>query len=177
MTALLVERNGDVYYTGPLDAGMRLALRDRWARMVRKDGKWMVRLCDDEQGLLEAEWGNAENPDDAWRFALGAMFGPIDEEYSERVLRRELDRVSSGNPEPPADEHVIVVGFEVAGNSRQQSQATLLRLLGEPDGLDMIGYWIAEDDRIDGTDNDSAVFVPKGEQQATTDLLTRRRRP
>ena len=169
MTALLVERNGDVYYTGPLDAGMRLALRDRWARMVRKDGKWMVRLCDDEQGLLEAEWGNAENPDDAWRFALGAMFGPIDSEYDEARLRAEL---STGKDEPPMDDHVIVVGFEVAGNSRAEAQRALMERLPSGGEDVLVGWWIAEDDRVDGTDNDSAVFVPKGSQQATTDWLT-----
>jgi hypothetical protein len=35
----------------------------------------------------------------------------------------------------------------------------------ESDGHETIDcWWIAEDDRIDGSDNDSAVFVPKGFQ-------------
>ena len=85
--------------------------------------------------------------------------------------------VSTGNPEPPNDEHVILVGFEVAGNSRADAQADLLALLGRPDGQRMIAYWIAEDDRVDGTDNNSAVFVPKGSQQASSLALDRMVRP
>jgi hypothetical protein len=72
------------------------------------------------------------------------------------------------------DEHVILVAFEVAGNSRTDAQVALLTRLPRPDDGGVIAWWIAEDDRIDDTDNNSAVFVPKGEQQATTDRLARR---
>ena len=44
------------------------------------------------------------------------------------------------------------------------AQATLMRQLPKPGSNDIDSWWIAEDERDDGSDNDSAVFVPKGDQ-------------
>ena len=61
-------------------------------------------------------------------------------------------------------EHTILVAFTVYAPDWTAAQATLMRQLPKP-GVDSIGsWWIAEDERIDGSDNDSAVFVPKGKQ-------------
>lgn len=64
-------------------------------------------------------------------------------------------------------EHTILVAFTVYAPTWEQAQARLMRQLPSPDhpGVDGIdSWWIAEDERYDGSDNDSAVFVPKGKQ-------------
>lgn len=64
-------------------------------------------------------------------------------------------------------EHTILVAFTVYAPTWEQAQARLMRQLPSPDhpGVDGIdSWWIAEDERYDGSDNDSAVFVPMGKQ-------------
>lgn len=63
-------------------------------------------------------------------------------------------------------EHVILVAFDVLAYSREQAHQRLLEALGRPDNNPIESWWVAEDDRTDGSDNDSAVFVPFGEQEA-----------
>jgi hypothetical protein len=63
--------------------------------------------------------------------------------------------------------HTILVAFAVNGTTREEAEQTLMGRLPNPESdchetIDC--WWIAEDDRIDGSDNDSAVFVPKGTQ-------------
>jgi len=72
-------------------------------------------------------------------------------------------------------EHTILVAFTVYAANREDAQRRLMRLLPRPsrDGIGTLdSWWIAEDDRIDGSDNDSAVFVPMGSQQAAVRSLT-----
>jgi len=67
----------------------------------------------------------------------------------------------------PDPAHTILVAFTVHAPTMEQAQARLMRQLPSPDhpGVDGIdSWWIAEDERYDGSDNDSAVFVPKGKQ-------------
>lgn len=64
-------------------------------------------------------------------------------------------------------EHTILVAFTVYAPDFIAAQRQLMRQLPSPghpgvDGID--SWWIAEDGRIDGSDNDSAVFVPMGKQ-------------
>jgi len=49
-------------------------------------------------------------------------------------------------------------------------------LAGEMPGIDGVdsaidAWWIAEDDRHDGSDNDSAIFVPRGGQADFSELV------
>lgn len=63
--------------------------------------------------------------------------------------------------------HTILVAFVVNAASEDEAQRMLMPRLPNPyaDGHAVIdSWWIAEDKRCDGSDNDSAVFVPKGEQ-------------
>lgn len=63
--------------------------------------------------------------------------------------------------------HTILVAFTVHAPTMEQAQARLMDRLPNPesDGHAVIdSWWIAEDERYDGSDNDSAVFVPKGKQ-------------
>lgn len=71
-------------------------------------------------------------------------------------------------------EHVILVAFQVTAETREEAENRLLMVLPRPAGLprgsmpanDFLEcWWVAEDDRRDGSDNDSAIFVPPGYQQ------------
>lgn len=61
-------------------------------------------------------------------------------------------------------EHTILVAVTVYAPDWQAAQTKLMQHLPKPgvDGID--SWWIAEDVRYDGSDNDSAVFVPMGRQ-------------
>lgn len=63
-------------------------------------------------------------------------------------------------------EHTILVAFTVYAPDWTAAQATLMRQLPKPGSNDIDSWWIAEDERYDGSDNDSAVFVPMGKQVA-----------
>jgi hypothetical protein len=59
--------------------------------------------------------------------------------------------------------HTILVAFAVNAETREEAQRILMERLPRPEGdchkaIDC--WWIAENDRIDGSDNDSATFVP-----------------
>lgn len=61
--------------------------------------------------------------------------------------------------------HTILVAFNIQGETRQEAMEELAQELPVVDGVSAIEcWWIAEDDRIDNSDEDSAVFVPKGKQ-------------
>lgn len=69
------------------------------------------------------------------------------------------------------NEHVILVAFTIAAadrvNAHAYLEAELSRIpLGHNPHVDahVESWWVAEDDRQDGSDNDSAVFVPMGMQ-------------
>lgn len=84
---LIVNPSGDTYFIGDLAAGKSFVELDRYVREVEHpSGQWRVALCDDPQGKSEAEWGSGPTLEEAWRFALGAYFGPIDDEYDEDRL-------------------------------------------------------------------------------------------
>lgn len=93
--ALLIEHpeTGDCYYTGDLTAGRLLAENDgRIVKMGRHpSGVYWVHLNDSPDPDSTAEWGHGASLEEAFRYALGAMFGPIDSEYSEDHLRWVLD--------------------------------------------------------------------------------------
>jgi hypothetical protein len=62
-------------------------------------------------------------------------------------------------------EHVFIVAIVVNGTTRDATQDALIGLLAErmlgPSTDDVIdSWWIAEDDRRDGSNCESAVFVP-----------------
>lgn len=91
---LLVEDdNGDTFYTGDLDAAKRLVAEERDVnKRVHADNHWTVDLV--EKGTVDdvAEFGAGRTEEQAWRYALGAYFGPIDSEYDEVGLMRALAR-------------------------------------------------------------------------------------
>jgi len=64
-------------------------------------------------------------------------------------------------------EHTILVAVTVDTDTRQNALEEVKHYLD--DVLDE--YWIAEDDRIDGSDRDSAVFVVPGRQAEAARIL------
>lgn len=78
--------------------------------------------------------------------------------------------------------YTILVAFCVNAETRAEAQRELMLRLPDPvsdkywpsvgphEVID--SWWIAEDDRIDGSDNNSAVFVPMGSQAAAVRSLT-----
>jgi hypothetical protein len=72
--------------------------------------------------------------------------------------------------------HVILVAFEVDGDSPADAQARLITELfplvrGRDETSPIECWWIAEDERMDGSDCDSAVFVTPGQQSAARSML------
>ena len=76
---------------------------------------------------------------------------------------------------PPEEEHVFLVALQVKGRTREEAEKVALSYLPNhpsPDttpGLEC--WWVAEDDRHDRSDNDSAVFVHPGSQVYAAALL------
>lgn len=62
----------------------------------------------------------------------------------------------------------------VADSQQGMIDALVEAQLTDPDfhpGTDIDSWWIAEDDRLDGSDNDSAVFCPRGAQRDISNLI------
>ena len=73
-------------------------------------------------------------------------------------------------------EHTFLVGIGSEGENREAAElalsGVLVPLLKSRDEASPIEcFWIAEDDRHDGSDTDSAVFVPLGRQAEAQSLL------
>lgn len=70
-------------YTGPLEEGRALAERDRFVTVSKTaDGKATIVLLGDREDPSDedhAEWGMHADEEQAWRYAIGALFGPLDE--------------------------------------------------------------------------------------------------
>lgn len=66
------------------------------------------------------------------------------------------------------NEYTILVAFTVEGASRQQAHENLMeRLPRDPLALNnpIIEWWVAEDERYDKSDNESAIFIPRAFSQ------------
>jgi hypothetical protein len=76
------------------------------------------------------------------------------------------------------DEHVILVAVQVQADTRVRAHRDVAEFLNAsrlgPDRhpfSKVVAWWIAEDDRVDGSDNDSAVFCNPGEQHNAALIL------
>jgi hypothetical protein len=75
-------------------------------------------------------------------------------------------------------EHTILVAFTVEAEDRFEAHAFLPYEMPKPKGADfarptqqITSWWVAEDQRQDGSDNDSAVFVNPGRQAHAAAVL------
>jgi hypothetical protein len=71
-----------LYLLGDLDEPKRKA--EEWAacQVYKMDGLITVEIGYDQTPFVRgdgAEWGSADNAEDAWRYALGAHFGSVDD--------------------------------------------------------------------------------------------------
>jgi hypothetical protein len=72
------------------------------------------------------------------------------------------------NEARPMVTHTVLVAVEVSARTRTSAYRAIHRhLASAPSPID--AWWIAEDDRTDGSDNDSAIFVPMGSQERERD--------
>ena len=73
-------------------------------------------------------------------------------------------------------DHIILVAFSVSAPSRTAAHTALVYRLPRPQATPtspILAWWVAEDDRHDGSDLDSAVFVEPGNQQLAYQHLVR----
>lgn len=70
-------------FTGDLEEGRALVERDRYVTVTKTaDGKATIVLLGDREDPTDedhAEWGMHADEEQAWRYAIGALFGPLDE--------------------------------------------------------------------------------------------------
>lgn len=73
----------------------------------------------------------------------------------------------------PLQEHTILVAFEVEESHRAEAHRRVMRWLNASKEMQgpVGAWWVAEDDAIDGSDNDSAIFVTPGAQAQASQAL------
>lgn len=82
----LEERPNGTFYTGPLEPAKAHLVRNFYATEAsEKDGVHTV-LVGYESSAVSwencSEFGRGKSAEEAWRFALGAAYGPVDSEFS-----------------------------------------------------------------------------------------------
>jgi hypothetical protein len=85
-TADLTEKNGDTYYIGPLEEAIDFIHQDRGTAILYDAGtdQYTVLIGYSAEAPTwenAAEWGRSKSLIEAWRFVLGASFGPADSEF------------------------------------------------------------------------------------------------
>lgn len=82
------------------------------------------------------------------------------------------NKKSPGFDPLPGYHDVIMIAFDITGISAYEAHDNLIGLMPDPDDLTwMDSFWVANDERFDGSDQDSAVFVRKGCQEEARKLL------
>jgi hypothetical protein len=72
---------------------------------------------------------------------------------------------------------VLLVAFDLSGPNAEDTHRWLMDNMpapgpgGDNDEIYLDAWWVADDDRFDGSDTDSAVFVPKGHQEHARAIL------
>jgi hypothetical protein len=82
--SILTEREGGTYYTGPLRPAQR-AMRNEYGDDLdverRDDGTWVVTEHRGTTHENPNQWGAGATEEEAWRYLIGADFGPLDPTY------------------------------------------------------------------------------------------------
>lgn len=82
----LEERTGGTYYTGPVEPAQNYLARHGYdTDAFEENGKTTVLVgYTGEKVTWEncAEFGKGPTADEAWRYALGAAYGPVDDEFA-----------------------------------------------------------------------------------------------
>lgn len=84
--SILTETEDGTCYTGPLAPAQR-AIREEYGEDVtverRSDGRWIVTEHRGGEHANPNAWGVGETEEEAWRYLIGADFGPLDATYDE----------------------------------------------------------------------------------------------
>lgn len=83
--SILVETMNGTYYTGPLEPAKR-ALLDEYGDEITvtrypATGAWTVTEHRGGTSDNPNQWGQGRTEEEAWRFLIGADFGPLDHTY------------------------------------------------------------------------------------------------
>lgn len=78
----------------------------------------------------------------------------------------------------PGFHDVLMVAFDVTADDRAAAEAFILNYMPETgrqtfggSQINLDSFWVADDGRLDDSDTDSAVFVPKGSQDRARRVL------
>jgi hypothetical protein len=80
----LEERPEGTFYTGPIEPAKTHLAHDYASAVSEKDGVTTVLLgytADTVTWENCSEFGKGQSPEEAWRYALGAAYGPVDDEF------------------------------------------------------------------------------------------------
>lgn len=84
---LITKNNNDTYYVGPLEPAISLAREDASDPLLAPQ---FIAARAGSVGAYRVEtdhnWGQGASEEEAWRFYLGAVFGPEDDQYDEEHL-------------------------------------------------------------------------------------------
>lgn len=102
----------------------------------------------------------------------------IERDNARKARRIQGYRGYHMDPKQTAGFHdVLLVAFDLSGPNAQATHEWLHENLpspgtgGDNDEINLDSWWVANDDRFDGSDADSAVFVPFGKQAQARDWL------
>ena len=89
----LETRTDGTYYVGPLDEAQAFIRSYANVSVVSMGGRWEVWIDNSGRDAIPSaencdEFGKGPTEEIAWRYALGAAFGPADEEFSAFPLTR-----------------------------------------------------------------------------------------
>lgn len=85
--SILTETGVGTYYTGPLDPAVK-AMRDEYGNdlTVEHDPETGFCLVTEHRGTEPGspnQWGKGKTEEEAWRYLIGAEFGPLDDTYED----------------------------------------------------------------------------------------------
>lgn len=104
--------------------------------------------------------------------------GYVKDEHKEENSDRYHENYDKVHNNPDGFHDVLLVAFDVRGKTALEVHNWLESQMpyadtfyGENEDIYVDSWWVANDERFDGSDTASAVFVPKGDQEAAREVL------
>lgn len=110
VNSILQDTEVGVYYSGPLEPAKRALLdsygEDNITVVHLTDyatGEPYVQVTEHRGGAQDSpnQWGSAETEDEAWRYLIGADFGPLDDTYDDEGYEEHQRRMLGLDPLAP----------------------------------------------------------------------------
>lgn len=101
--SILAETDLGTYYTGPLEPAIK-AMRDEYGDAITVSqnsvtGAWFaVEHRGSPDDSIYNQWGQGSTEEEAWRYLIGADFGPIDATYIEEGYEAHQRQMLGLNP-------------------------------------------------------------------------------